>query len=155
MEFLWFCCIAGNFLCICWRILNVKIFIFILKFIAWYLSFTCTVKTRLPIQTKKCHIYRKYSISTTFYNSQRIRKFAFLGKIPPELAYPFLGLVPQNLTMRELVYDKLFILCWRIYLTVRDFNYTLSKFFIVPYFTLLYLSMTSTRLWMTRQTLYF
>jgi hypothetical protein len=32
MEFRWFCCIAGNFLCIRWGIKNFKIFFSILKF---------------------------------------------------------------------------------------------------------------------------
>jgi hypothetical protein len=34
-------------------------------------------------------------------------------------------------TMGELAYDKLFILCWRIYRTVRNFNFTVRKFFTV------------------------
>jgi hypothetical protein len=27
----------------------------------------------------------------------------------------------------NMVYDKLFILCWRIYSTIRDFNFTVRK----------------------------
>jgi hypothetical protein len=79
----------------------------------------------------------------TFYNSQRIRKFDFLGKKNPLSWQPFFGLVPvpRNLTVWERVFDKLFIICWRIYRRVRNFNLRWENF--SPY---RFLSVTSTGL---------
>jgi hypothetical protein len=141
MTFWQFHCIAENFLMIRWRISNFKIFVFYLKFDRYWVllvlhnlvlgQVTVYGKNMLPTQTKKCHIFeifhRTCSILTTFYKFQRIFKF-YLGKKFPKFA-TFFGLVPRNLTVRVLVYDKLFILCWRIYHMLRDSNITVRKFF--------------------------
>jgi hypothetical protein len=106
-------------------------------------------------KTKKCHIFvifhRKCSIFTTFYNTQRIRIFAYLWKNPLSWQ-PFLVLALWNLTVcRELAYDNLFIFYWRIYHTVRDFNFMVSKSLTVP----VRVNDKYTRIWMARRTLYF
>jgi hypothetical protein len=145
MDVWWFCCKAGNFLCILWRILNFKIFVFILKFkkygvrpdihnlVHCHWHVLVQWKPGCQPKPKKCHIFvifhRKCSILTTFYNSQRNRKFAFLGGKSLKFGNPFIGLAPRNLTVRVLVFDKLFIpvLCQRIYRVVRDYNFTVRK----------------------------
>jgi hypothetical protein len=104
------------------------------SFIARYLSFTSTgsVNTRLPTKTKKFHIFvifhRKCSILTIFYNPKE--SAAFFREKFPKLIILFLALALRNLTV--LAYDNLFIFYWRIYRTVRNFNFTVRKSFIVP-----------------------
>jgi hypothetical protein len=68
-----------------------------------------TVKTRLPPQTKKQHIFVIFHRKCYFnylYISQRIRKFASLGEKNPKLATLFLALALRNLTVHELAYDS-------------------------------------------------
>jgi hypothetical protein len=108
---------------------DLKILIFILKFkkfrvccgihsLVFVIDKYSYGENQVITQTKKISFFvvfhRKCSILATFYNSQRNRKFAFLGKNPLRWQ-PFFGLVPRNLTVRELVYDKYFRISWRIY----------------------------------------
>jgi hypothetical protein len=83
------------------------------SFIAWYLSLTSTgtLKTRLPTQTKKyfCNISQKmvyFNHILQFPKKPQILQY----KVKNLLSWqPFFSLVPGNLTVGELVYDKLFI----------------------------------------------
>jgi hypothetical protein len=65
---------------------------------------------------------------TTFDNSQRIHRFAFLEEKSTKLATLFLAFALRNPQMRYLAYDDLFIFYWRICRTGIDSNFTVRDF---------------------------
>jgi hypothetical protein len=122
------------------------------SFIARYLSLTSsrTINTRFPTQTNKtsylCNISQKMPYFNYIVRLLKNGKVAFLGGKNPLNWHSFFGLLPHNLTVRELVYDKLF----NVYTLLEDLPY---REIFSPYgekksspYRYRYMLMTSTRL---------